>query len=629
MSSNRANSFFERFFWGKNLLREERDETPIVREREANEDELLLGYAEGEDEETGRPLVQLKGISQAHRGSHCSIVGSTGVGKTKFIESLILQDLEWGRPFCLIDPHVDLYNAIKAHFVAREDPDDLSRDIILIDPTDPENTATFNPLEVTEDTAPDELANELIFVFKKLWANAWGPRMEDIMRWSMVALAERGLTLYELPPLLTDLAFRDRVVSQVKDEQCRFFFEQRLGAQARRTQNEWMEAPLNKISALLSDRRVRPLFLSRKSSFNMRRDFFDRGKTILVKLDRGRLKGSADLLGALLVAKIQLAALSRSDIPVEDRAPRHLYIDEVQNFATDSFAQILSETRKYGLFLTIAHQYRGQLDKSLREAVSANCGIQTCFRLNRADASELAKETMTSLFAAQPGWEPYTQELQTLAPRYCYVKNAIEGGVVKLYTLDVAEPHQDADLTKQELAEWVVASPIGSAYLRKKSDIEAEYQARKTASSDFSDQASDTEDETYSEPEKPRASLARQTFLPSNFQYRDAVEKVESHLKNGDEANLRLAIIEADKLLDNTLKAAGCDGETTAKRLHNLEKGGISSANKQLLCEARRMRNGVVHDSDFMLNPERVRSSIRAYRLALNELGIEWPENGK
>lgn len=617
--------------WGKNLVCEERDKAPIVRGRAANSDELMLGYAEGEDKETGSPLIQLKGINQEHRASHCYIIGQTGVGKTKFIESLILQDIEWERPFCLIDPHVDLYNAVKAHFIARYDPELLARNIILIDPTDPRHTATFNPLEVSEETTPVEVANELIYVFKKLWADSWGNRMEDIMRWSMVALSEQGLTLYELPPLLTDLVFRDRVINKVQDEQCRFFFEQRLGQQTKKTQNEWTESTLNKLSALLSDHRLRPIFLASKSSFNIRRDFFDQGKTILVKLDRGRLKGSADLLGALLIAKIQLAALSRSDIPEEEREPRHLYIDEVQNFATDSFAQILSETRKYGLFLTIAHQYRSQLDKSLREAALTNCGIQICFRLNREDSSELAKEVMTSLFTAPPGWEPYTQELQILAPRYCFIKNTITGGAVKLYTLNVPEPHQNTDLTKEELAENIASSSIGLDYLRSKRDIETAYQSRKDAldMDQYKYTHNENEDEEmYSEPEKPRITITRssaqQGFTLNRFQYKEAIEQIKEHLKNGDEANLRLAIIEADKLLDDALKALGCSGETVAKRLHNLVGGSMSFATKQLLWEARQTRNSIVHDSDFILKTEHIRASIRAYQNALNDLGVEW-----
>lgn len=508
MALNNPDSFFDRYLWGKNLLREQPDETPIVRHRLPNPDELVLGYAYGEDEETGRPLWQLKAISQELRKAHCYIIGGTRVGKSKFIESLILQDIEGGKPFCLIDPHVDLFDAIKTYFVARGDAEYLKRNVLLIDPTDPEQTVTFNPLELTDDTSPIELANELIYVFKKLWGEkAWGNRMEDIMRWSMVALAERGLTLYELPPLLTDYAFRERVMGNVKDEQCRFFFEQRLGAQTRKTQNEWTESTLNKVSALLSDWRVRHLFLSQKSSFNIRRDFFDEGKTVLVRLDRGRLKGSADLLGALLVAKIQLAALSRSDVPEEDREPRYLYIDEVHNFATDSFAQILSETAKYGLFLTIAHQYRSQLDKSLREAAVSNCGIQVCFRLNRADSSELSKETMTSIFTSPPGWEDYTQRLQMLEPQWCYVKNTTDGGVVEINTIEVEETHKVVGLTKEEMRTRVKVSPIGASYLRPRSGIEEEYQKRKALlSADSSDdEGADRESETYSEPEKSRS----------------------------------------------------------------------------------------------------------------------------
>lgn len=504
MPRNGLKSLIERLFWGENLLRQKRDETLIIRERAANADELMLGSAEGEDEETGQPVVQLKGISQEHRNKHFYIAGGTGVGKSKFIESLILQDIRWGNGFGVIDPHGDQYNAIKAHLIARRDPEGLAQEVVLIDPTDPLRTATFNPLELIEGVSADELANTLIFVFKKIWADSWGNRMEDIMRWSMVALAEQNLTLYELPRLLTDVKFRARVLAGTQDEQCRYFFEQRLGAQTRKTQNEWAESTLNKISALLSNRNVRHIFLSAKSSFNLR-DVIDSGKILLIKLDRGRLMGSADLLGALLIAKIQLDAFSRGDMDPEKRAMWYLYIDEFQNFATDSFAQILSEARKYNLALILAHQHLSQLPRFLRDSILSNCAIQTCFRLNRDDASTLAHETMTSIFTSPPGWEHYVQELQMLRPRECYVKNTNEGGVVKIYTLDVPAPHEYGEkeewMGKEELAERIATSPIGSRYLRLRSDIDEEYRQRKES---FDKPDTPEDEEIYNEPMKDR-----------------------------------------------------------------------------------------------------------------------------
>jgi excisionase family DNA binding protein len=213
----------------------------------------------------------------------------------------------------------------------------------------------------------------------------------------------------------------------------------------------------------------------------------DRKRILLVKLDKGKLKDSADLLGSLLMAKVQVAAFSRSDVPQRKRVPFYLYIDEFQNFASDSFATILSEARKYGLSLVMAHQTLAQISPELRSLILGNTGIQVYFRANRQDAQLLAKEAfeysgfeVKSVRSFSPKywslgeeWELHTEELQKLSPRECYVKHKIEGGLIGLQTVEVKPPRALAGITEEEFAELVDACPFGRKYLVERASLRA------------------------------------------------------------------------------------------------------------------------------------------------------------
>ncbi|MEM0172466.1 MAG: TraM recognition domain-containing protein [Thermoproteota archaeon] len=218
----------------------------------------------------------------------------------------------------------------------------------------------------------------------------WGARMEDLLRNTLIALIEAGLTLIDLPRFLIDEDFRENVLERAQHPIAKKYFE-RFNSLAERTRGEWMEPTLNKVNAFLSDNRIREMFSFEKSSFNFR-EMMDNKKILLIKLDRGRLKENGDLIGSLLMTKIRMAAFSRSNIPKEKRVPFYLYIDEFQNFATKEFIDTLSEARKYGLSLIMAHQNLSQLPKDLQDSILTNCGIQCYFKVARRDAERLAKE---------------------------------------------------------------------------------------------------------------------------------------------------------------------------------------------------------------------------------------------
>lgn len=278
--------------------------------------------------------------------------------------------------------------------------------------------------------------------------------MEDLLRNTLIALIEAELTLVDLPGFLIDEERWLNILEKVSHPITRQYF-QRFDNLSPKTRDEWMESTLNKVNAFLSDDRLRDMFSFQKSPFSLR-EIMDNSQILLLKLDRGRLKENADLIGSLFMTKIKLAAFSRSEISKEERTQFYLYIDEFQNFATQTFIELLSEARKYGLSLVIAHQNLSQLPKNLQDSILTNCGIQICFRISRKDAEIMAKEffetTGTEIksfsisvnssdsdyYSYQEEWERYFQELQSLPNRVFYVKHKIEGGVIPLYTDEIA-----------------------------------------------------------------------------------------------------------------------------------------------------------------------------------------------
>ena len=464
----------------------------------ASDNTLNLGWYYSENKED----YQLAQIAEKDRSTHFYVVGATGTGKTKFLEYLIQQDIEKGNGFGVIDPHGDLIEDVKGFLILRYSPDEpeLTDKVILIDPTDPTYTVTFNPLEKMPGVPLAEQANELICAFRKIWSDSWGVRMEDLLRNSLIALGEARLTLLELPAFLSHRAVRQGVLEKVSHPLAREYFR-RFDTITDRSQITWIEPVMNKINAFFSDERIRHIFSSAKSSFNLR-EIMDSRKILLIKLDKGKLKDSADLLGSLLMAQIQMAAFSRSDIPQRKRTPFYLYIDEFQNFASESFSVVLSEARKYGLSLIMAHQTLAQIPEELRSLILGNAGIQVCFRLNRHDATILAKEAfeysgfeVKSVSSMKPRywslgeeWERHTKELQTLEPRICYVKHKIDGGVIPIQTAYIETAHEVfvelLGREEEEYLAWFKTIPFGRKYLVEREKLEIESRAREVALED-------------------------------------------------------------------------------------------------------------------------------------------------
>jgi len=471
----------------KNKRKEEKEEIEEDIDKDiSKEDEIALGWYYNLEKDK----VSLVRIKEKDRLTHMYIVGATGAGKSKFLEYLIRQDIDKGNGFGIIDPHGDLVEDVKGYIAFSLPEKDIEERILYIDPADEEYTVHFNPLEKMKGVLSASISAELVEAFKKIWKDSWGARMEDLMRNSFIALIEAERTLLDLPRFLTDGDFRLEILDKVTHPVAKQYFI-RFNNLSPKTRDEWIESTLNKVNAFLSDDRIREIFSFQKSSFSLR-EVMDSQKILLLKLDRGKLKENADLLGSLFMAKIKMAAFSRSDTPKEERIPFYLYIDEFQNFATDSFIETLSEARKYGLVLILAHQNLSQLPKYLQDSILANCGIQIYFRLSRRDAERLAKEAFETTgtkiksymitdelidydyYSWQEEWERYFQELQSLPNRYFYAKHKIKGGIVLLYTPDVLPPYDEFLISKEEYNELMKRLKFGRKYLRKRKVLKEE-----------------------------------------------------------------------------------------------------------------------------------------------------------
>ncbi len=342
-------------------------------------------------------------ITPGQRAKHIYTIGSTGSGKTKFLENLIRQDICRGNGIGIIDCHGDLVSDVIRYLstlppyseVSQEDYGSFSYErVVLVDPTDQDYSIGFNPLEVTEGVRPYAQALELLGVFKKIWGY-WGPRMDELMRNVLVILAETGNTLLQVQPLLTDAGYRAKLAGELRNVEAKRYWLERFDPLSPAMKSQYSEPVLNKTQTFVADPVIRSIIGQRKSTIDFRK-IMDQGKILLVNLSKGTLKENALLLGGLLVAKIQMAAMSRTDIPEGQRRPWHFYVDEFQNFATESFAEILSEARKFGLSLIMAHQNLDQVNNLLRASILANVGTQVYFGLSKSDAMKLASEVSLS-----------------------------------------------------------------------------------------------------------------------------------------------------------------------------------------------------------------------------------------
>ena len=331
----------------------------------------------------------------------------------------------------LIDPHGDLIETVLAVI-----PKKRLKDVIYFNPADLEYPIAFNPLEDVEPDKRHLVVSGLLSVFKKIWPEFWGPRMEHILRNAIFTLLEQpSSTLLDIPPILTDKIFRERAIAKVSNRIVRNFWFQEFDKYSVWLRSEATAPILNKVGQFLATPLIRNIVGQPKSAFNLRQ-VLDEGKILVVDLAKGKIgDDNCSLLGSLLVTKLQLAALSRADTPDEKRRPFHLYVDEIHNFLTLSFTDILSEARKYKLYLVMSHQYLDQLDEKMRAAVFGNVGTLISFRVGAIDAKHLAREFYPTFDET---------DLVNIPNHHIYLKMMIDGHTSKAFSAVTLPPRKSA-----------------------------------------------------------------------------------------------------------------------------------------------------------------------------------------
>lgn len=327
------------------------------------------------------------GIKQADRLSHIYVLGKTGVGKSTLIETLARQDLEGARGFCVIDPHGDLAERMRDAAAA------TGRPFIYLDAAAPNQPYGYNPLRRVRDEKIPLAVSGLLDAMKKLWFDAWGVRMEHVLRNSLYALIERdGSVLPDILKLFADKRYRHEVVRGIRNDVVRRFWLDEFEKYPDRQRVEVVAPIQNKLGGLLTDPRLYRALVAPEFSISFR-SLMDEGGVLIVNLAKGRLgEDSANILGSMMVATVGLAALSRAESPIADRRPFFLYVDEFQTFTTLAFANMMPEMRKVSLGLILAHQYLHQLDDDVRHSVLGNAGTLISFRLGSEDASVISRE---------------------------------------------------------------------------------------------------------------------------------------------------------------------------------------------------------------------------------------------
>ena len=354
------------------------------------------------------------GIKQADRLSHMYVIGKTGVGKSTLLQTLALQDFEAGRGFALVDPHGDLVEPL-AKGIATLDPERL----VYLNAPDPWQPYGYNPLRRVRDDKIPLAVSGLLETLKKLWPDAWGVRMEHVLRNTLYTLLERNdAKLPDILRLYSDDDFRKEVVRDIRNEVVKEFWKSEFNEYPARLRAEACAPIQNKLGALLSDPTLYRILVEPEIDLHFR-SLMDEGMILLVNVSKGRLgEDSALLLGSLVVSTLGLAAFSRAEQSPGERKPFFVYLDEFHNFTTLMLANMMSELRKYGIGLALAHQYFHQLEPDIRHAVLGNTGTLISFRVGPEDAALLAREF-------QPKFE--VEDLLNLPNYRIYLKLMIDG----------------------------------------------------------------------------------------------------------------------------------------------------------------------------------------------------------
>lgn len=374
---------------------------------------------------------QLFGIKRKDRRQHMYVLGKSGTGKSVLLQNMIIQNIRNGEGVCVVDPHGELVEEI-----LRSIPEERVSDVIYFNPADTEYHIGFNVLEIKDPKYKHLVASGLMGIFTKIWANAWSARMEYILNNAILALLDTpGTTLLGIQRILVDKDYRQKIIGNLKDPVVKTFWIHEYEAWQDKFRNEAIAPIQNKVGQFLSTSIIRNVVGQGHSSIDVF-EIMNQGKIFLVNVSKGRVgEDNSALLGGMLITKIQLAAMERVRIPEPERKDFYLYVDEFQNFVTDSFASILSEARKYRLNLIVAHQYTAQLvingSSAVRDSVFGNVGTMIIFRVGAEDADFLEKEFEPEFMA---------EDIVNLPNYHIYLKLMVDGVTSRPFSASTMPP---------------------------------------------------------------------------------------------------------------------------------------------------------------------------------------------
>lgn len=378
------------------------------------------------------------GVKTADRRNHMYVIGKTGTGKTTLLRNMMISDIVSGRGVAVVDPHGEFAESILDYV-----PEHRIDDVVYFNPADLDFPIAFNAVEKVGIKERHLVSSGLIAIFKKIWADSWGPRLEYVLRNAILALLEQeDSTLLGVMRILSDKEYRKKIVVNLTDPVVKQFWTDEFAKYSSKFEVEAVAPIQNKVGQFLTNPMIRNIVGQQKSSMNMRK-IMDEKKILVMNLSKGRVgEDSSALMGAMLITKIQQAAMSRIDTPdEEDRPDFYLYIDEFQNFSTDSFAGILSEARKYHLNLILAHQYIAQLGDMVRDAVFGNAGTLVTFRIGADDAEFFEKEFSPEITAL---------DLVNLPNKKIYLKLMIDGITSRAFSADTLPPITRPEVSHKE-----------------------------------------------------------------------------------------------------------------------------------------------------------------------------------
>jgi len=391
------------------------------------------------------------GIKRIDRRRHVYIVGKSGVGKSKLLELFVRQDVGYDHGICFIDPHGDVIEDI-LHFI----PEDRVDDVVLIDPSDSKYPISFNPLANIDVNFKHQLTQGLIEVLEKQFGANWTPRLEHVFRFTCLALLDypHG-TMRGMISMLTDRNYRQLVVEYIQDDMVKRFWAIEFADWSEKYDTEAIIPLVNKLAQFLSDPALRGIFGQEENKVDLEK-LMNEGKIILINLSKGKLgEENASFFGSMFITKLKQAGMARASLPEDQRKDFYLYVDEFHNLMTETFENILSEARKYGICLTVAHQYMGQLIPAVQQAVLGNTGTIIVFRVGGEDAVRLEPE-MAPIFGVK--------DMVNLGVQNFYIKETIDGEAYDPFsaqTLKVLPPNHKSfkdEIVKRSREKYTISA---------------------------------------------------------------------------------------------------------------------------------------------------------------------------